>query len=100
MPGFSLLSNGTNVEERQGWGLAQSHQRGQQQLSYLAGRPNLVEGWSWGHREKGYFEVGSGSGVGIGLGIETGSGLRLGQVGKVGWLSGRGNQQNKGSTPG
>lgn len=84
MLGCSLVSDGTDIEEGQGQGLAQSHQGGQQQLSYSAGRPTLVEGLSWGHKEKGYFEVGSGSGVGTGLGIGTGSELRLGQV--EGWL--------------
>lgn len=74
--GFSLVSSGTDVVEGHG---------GQQPLSYLAGRTNLEEGLPWGHKEKDYFEVGSGSGVGKRLGIGTGSGLRLGQVGE-GWL--------------
>lgn len=85
------------VEENQGWGLAGSYPRGQQQLRRSVGRPSLVEGLSWVHREKGYFEVGSWPGVGTGLGIRTGSGL---WSAKVSWLSGRGNQQNKVSLSG
>lgn len=50
---FSLVSNGTDVVEGHG---------DQQPLSYSAGRTSLVEGLSWGHKEKDYFEVGSGSG--------------------------------------
>lgn len=67
--GFSLVSKGTGAEESQGCGLASLTPGGggganssavTQQVGAVTQQVGrLVEGLSWVHKEKGYFEGGS-----------------------------------------